>query len=46
MTLHPTQIMAIDVIRELKVENGGNMPQDWKKRILQDERVKPRAKEM
>ena len=38
--------MAIDVIRKLKVGNGDSLPQDWKKRILQDERVKPRAKEM
>jgi hypothetical protein len=40
------QITAIDVIREVKSSNGGVLPQDWKKRILQDERVKPRAKEM
>jgi hypothetical protein len=38
--------MAIDIIRELKIASGGSLPQDWKKRILQDERVKPRAKEM
>ena len=38
--------MASEVIRELKVGNGGSLPPDWKKRILQDERVKPRAKEM
>ncbi len=38
--------MAIDVIRELKVGNGDSLPQDWKKFILQDERVKPRAKEI
>ncbi len=40
------QIAAINVIREVKSANGGSLPQDWKKRILQDERVKPRAKEM
>jgi hypothetical protein len=38
--------MAIDVIRELKVGNGGSLPQDWKKRILLDERVEPRVKEI
>lgn len=42
----PVQITAIDVIREFKSSNGGVLPQDWKKRIPQDERVKPRAKEM
>ena len=46
VTLGAPQITAIDVIREVKSSNGGSLPQDWKKRILQDERVKPRAKEM
>jgi len=40
------QIIAIDVIRELNVGYCSSLPQHWKKRILQDERVKPRAKEM
>jgi hypothetical protein len=38
--------MAIDVIRELKVGNGGSLPPDWNKRILQNEHVKLRAKDM
>jgi hypothetical protein len=46
VTYFACQIAAIDVIRGVKASNGGTLPQDWKKRILQDERVKPRAKEM